>query len=200
MLAPVGKSGLQCTVCHDRRFLSLHESIRLSCKVCHSGQKDLKLAIQVRDSPILTSWSSEAQSRDWWHFSLRPVGSWPAPEGVVHLGSSLDAAILRAGNSERKYRSSDDARSPEIASMWFYRIRLPATLTVTDDVYIDNVNADTRDLDDLVAPGQALRYVNLYENAGSISVIVRVEDIVVDDYLQIPFYRNDINKLTELTT
>lgn len=195
--APAGKSGLQCATCIDRRFLSLHESILLNCEVCQSGQSQLELAIQARDAPILTNWPSEAPSRDWWHFSHRPVGSWPAPEGVVHLGSSLDAAILRAGNSRRDYVASD-ARSSELTSMWFYRIRLPATLAVNDDVYIDDKTADTSYLDALVAPGQALRYVNLYENAGSISIIVHVKNILVDDYLKIPFYRNDITRLTEL--
>jgi len=186
-LAPEGYSGARCPEClcfltrDELREGQSGDSIKCpNCNVTNNDRDygDFNVALAAEsaylfdsDNVRAESWFHATQNKDWFNEVLESPD-----QPIVHVGS-LDAAIARA-------KSVSNGSSRYEFSIYELRIKPEAEITptilvdadnlapnfVTDFPDYDDPDDDTEDFPDTFSPTAIGRYVNGFEDHGSVSL------------------------------
>lgn len=132
-----------------------------TCPCGRGGSTEVGL---IAEDVALIEDPSSVTARTWWHASLDPaLAFW---SGTLHLGSER-AAKDRARTSMAIARSDGTSRE-----FFFYRINLVSEARVAGDVMIEDGFSDHRFAKSLLSDSDVVRYVNLTEAPGAVSIFV----------------------------
>lgn len=161
-----GRSALYCPKCNthlskykERKFLSEYEVV---CSTCsnHMSEYDITVAVIPTSEKFLRV--GAVRESLWYHSTSRKDWDDNVPDDVpIYLGTR--AAANQRRNHTRNRRRDDEA--------FLYTLKLkrnvPILRSVTIDDYLDDRYTDRKHAH------QVVRYVNLFESVGSISLITR---------------------------
>ena len=162
-----GRSTIMCSGCNQ--YISKYQEsafrrmLRVDCANCGITLDECNMEVHMLPTSAKFKRVQEVRKSEWYHATA--VENWfeEVPDDVpIHIGTSA-AAMMRW----RDINSS--SKRPEAG--WLYRLRIKPSIPIMrgfgPDDYIDSTYLDSRYSD------RVIRYVNIVESVGSVSLLTR---------------------------
>lgn len=170
-IAPVTAESLtRCTVCH-RYFTKEQENVFFNCAdVSCSGRTTLD--IHPSNGKFLTD---EVVRESYWYHAT-DAEDWM---GALLNNEEANIPLVHIGTEETAIEVILDKYTNSPYPISVYRIKLKETAVLHQDVFYD-ANEWPETLKDVRPEGSVYRYVNRWESAGSISLLVDPRELEIE--------------------